>query len=413
MKNKISICLAVIAITMSVFMPYYISGMVENTENTGAVNIEKIANASTSSTVNSIDSEEPNITADYAILIEASTGRVIYEKNADEKAYPASTTKMLTCVLAIEKGDLDKTLSVSQRAAWTEDPYVGFQQGDMLKERDLLKALMMVSDNSSAVVLAEGIGGSVEGFAKMMNDKAKEIGLTNSHFVTPNGLPDDDHYSTARDMAKIAAYGWHNEKFREFSGTEMDTIEWVSPVNKRMVVKNSNKLLGTMPGVNGIKTGWTNAAGGCLAASAKRDGVQLIAVVLHSDDVNTRFTEAGKLLEYGFSKVKKMKSMDKSRTERTVLVSHGEGFKVTAHPQEDVKFPLLQGDSEKDYTIKISGSGVVEAPIEKGQRVGQATVYYKGKKLNSIPMVADKDVYKGNNVISILIGYCHRLGLLN
>ena len=413
MKNKISICLAVIAITMSVFMPYYISGMVENTENTGAVNIEKIANASTGSTVNSIDSEEPNITADYAILIEASTGRVIYEKNADEKAYPASTTKMLTCVLAIEKGDLDKTLSVSQRAAWTEDPYVGFQQGDMLKERDLLKALMMVSDNSSAVVLAEGIGGSVEGFAKMMNDKAKEIGLTNSHFVTPNGLPDDDHYSTARDMAKIAAYGWHNEKFREFSGTEMDTIEWVSPVNKRMVVKNSNKLLGTMPGVNGIKTGWTNAAGGCLAASAKRDGVQLIAVVLHSDDVNTRFTEAGKLLEYGFSKVKKMKSMDKSRTERTVLVSHGEGFKVTAHPQEDVKFPLLQGDSEKDYTIKISGSGVVEAPIEKGQRVGQATVYYKGKKLNSIPMVADKDVYKGNNVISILVGYCHRLGLLN
>ena len=413
MKNKISICLAVIAITMSVFMPYYISGMVENTENTGAVNIEKIANASTSSTVNSIDSEEPNITADYAILIEAATGRVIYEKNADEKAYPASTTKMLTCVLAIEKGDLDKTLSVSQRAAWTEDPYVGFQQGDMLKERDLLKALMMVSDNSSAVVLAEGIGGSVEGFAKMMNDKAKEIGLKNSHFVTPNGLPDDDHYSTARDMAKIAAYGWHNEKFREFSGTEMDTIEWVSPVNKRMVVKNSNKLLGTMPGVNGIKTGWTNAAGGCLAASAKRDGVQLIAVVLHSDDVNTRFTEAGKLLEYGFSKVKKMKSMDKSRTERTVLVSHGEGFKVTAHPQEDVKFPLLQGDSEKDYTIKISGSGVVEAPIEKGQRVGQATVYYKGKKLNSIPMVADKDVYKGNNVISILVGYCHRLGLLN
>lgn len=413
MKNKISICLAVIAITMSLFMPYYISGMVENTENTGAVNIEKIANASTSSTVNSINSEEPNITADYAILIEAATGRVIYEKNADEKAYPASTTKMLTCVLAIEKGDLDKTLSVSQRAAWTEDPYVGFQQGDMLKERDLLKALMMVSDNSSAVVLAEGIGGSVEGFAKMMNDKAKEIGLTNSHFVTPNGLPDDDHYSTARDMAKIAAYGWHNEKFREFSGTEMDTIEWVSPVNKRMVVKNSNKLLGTMPGVNGIKTGWTNAAGGCLAASAKRDGVQLIAVVLHSDDVNTRFTEAGKLLEYGFSKVKKMKSMDKSRTERTVLVSHGEGFKVTAHPQEDVKFPLLQGDSEKDYTIKISGSGVVEAPIEKGQRVGQATVYYKGKKLNSIPMVADKDVYKGNNVISILVGYCHRLGLLN
>ena len=413
MKNKISLCLAVIAITMSVFMPYYISGMVENTENTGAVNIEKIANASTSSTVNSINSEEPNITADYAILIEAATGRVIYEKNADEKAYPASTTKMLTCVLAIEKGDLDKTLSVSQRAAWTEDPYVGFQQGDMLKERDLLKALMMVSDNSSAVVLAEGIGGSVEGFAKMMNDKAKEIGLTNSHFVTPNGLPDDDHYSTARDMAKIAAYGWHNEKFREFSGTEMDTIEWVSPVNKCMVVKNSNKLLGTMPGVNGIKTGWTNAAGGCLAASAKRDGVQLIAVVLHSDDVNTRFTEAGKLLEYGFSKVKKMKSMDKSRTERTVLVSHGEGFKVTAHPQEDVKFPLLQGDSEKDYTIKISGSGVVEAPIEKGQRVGQATVYYKGKKLNSIPMVADKYVYKGNNVISILIGYCHRLGLLN
>lgn len=349
------------------------------------------------------DGKVPEISAKHAVLFEAVTGRTIYEKSADEKAYPASLTKMLTCIIALENGSLDKVYTVSPRAAGTEDPYLGLAAGEQLTLRDLLLGLMMVSDNSSAVAIAEGLDGSVESFSKVMNDKAKAIGLRNSHFVTPNGLPADDHYSTARDMALIAAYGWKNSTFRDLVSQKNQLIRWSLPSGKTMMLENSNKLLGRMDGANGIKTGWTNAAGGCLAAGAQRGGVQLIAVVLDSENVDTRFDDAEKLLEYGFTQVERVKGIDKSRSEKKILVAGGETYKLLAHPAEDVYFPLLNGDTLKDYTMKYDTPFTVVAPVKKGQKVGSITIYYKGEELQQIPLLADDAVEKGNDPLSILL----------
>ena len=184
----------------------------------------------------------PDITADAAIVIDEATGQVLYEKNADKREYPASMTKMMTCILALEKSSPDA----------------------------------------------------------MMNEKAQAIGAVNTHFVNMNGMPDANHYSTARDMAKIAAYAMHNDAFRQIVGTKAKNIYYIAPQGHKTYCVNTNELLESYPGCTGIKTGWTSAARGCLSAAAKRGDKELIAVVMHSDDDETRFSEAAALLDYGF-----------------------------------------------------------------------------------------------------------------
>lgn len=354
-------------------------------------------------------STPPEISANHAIVIEAMTGRSIYEKNADDKAYPASLTKMLTCIIALEEGALEDIFTVSRNAASAEDPYLQLALGDKLSLRDLLLGLMMVSDNSTAVVIAEGLAGTEQEFAELMNSKAAELGLKNSNFVTPNGLPAPSHYSTARDMSYIAAYAFQNSIFRDIVGQKEERISWQKPLNKSQILQNSNKLLWRMPEVNGIKTGWTNAAGGCLAASAKRDGIQLIAIVLDSEDVNTRFDDAEKILEYGFSQVEKVKGIDKSRTEKKIFVANGEDYRMTAHPAEDLYFPVLVGESIQDYSIKFDVPAIVSAPIKKGQKVGTVTIYYKKQELRQIPLLADNSTNKGFNILSTILGMLNSL----
>lgn len=351
----------------------------------------------------------PEISAQHAIVIEAVTGRALYEKNADDKAYPASLTKMLTCIIALEDGALEKTYTVSPNAADTEDPYLELRPGEQLTLRDLILGLMMVSDNTSAVVIAEGLSGSTREFADTMNTKAREIGLRNSNFITPNGLPAAEHYSTARDMSYIAAYAWQNSVFRDIVGQKHQRISWQLPYGKSVMVENSNKLLGRMNGANGIKTGWTSAAGGCLAASAQRNGVQLIAIVLDSTDVNTRFDDAEKILEYGFTQVEQVKGLDKSRTEKKVFVTRGEDYRLTSHPAEDLFFPILAGESIKDYTIKFDVPFAVTAPVRKGQKVGNIIIYYKGQELRQVPLLADNQVNRGFNILSLLLDIVNQL----
>lgn len=351
----------------------------------------------------------PEISAKHAIVIEAMTGRAIYEKNADDRAYPASLTKMLTCIIALEDGSLEDIYTVSSNAAVAEDPYLQLKAGEQLTLRDLILGLMMVSDNSAAVAIAEGIDGSTSNFSITMNNKAKEIGLNSSHFVTPNGLPAPDHYSTARDMAYIAAYAWQNSIFRDIVGQQNERITWQLPDGKSVLVENSNKLLGRMDGANGIKTGWTSAAGGCLAASAKRDGVQLIAVVMDSNDVDTRFNDAEKILEYGFTQVQQVKGVDKSRSEKKIFVAKGDNYRLTAHPAEDIYFPLLIGESLNDYTMKFDVPFAVSAPIRKGQKVGNLIIYCKGQELRQVPLLADNGVNKGFNILSMIIDVINQI----
>ena len=340
--------------------------------------------------------ENIQITAASAILIEASTGRVLYEKAADVPRFPASTTKMMTCVLAIEEGDLSSILTVSRTAAETEDTEVG--AGDRFVLAELVAEMMLRSDNGASVAIAEDLAGSVGSFAAHMNEKAKAIGAKDTHFVNPNGLPNPAHVSTAHDIARIAAYGMKNPKFRSFVGTKEREITWVTPEKKRALMANTNRLLSTYEGATGIKTGYTNAAGGCLAASARRGGVELIAVVLGAADENARFSDAAKLLDMGFRRVKAAPAYTKTDLAREVWVKGGKEGRLAVYPAEDLRLPLVDGEAEENYRLTYDLPRVIAAGVKEGDRVGDLVVSHGGKELTRIPLLAEKSVGRGLSI---------------
>ena len=251
-----------------------------------------------------------SMTADAAILMNAKTGEVLYEKNGDKREYPASMTKMMTCILSIESGRADLAVTITPFAADVETTRV--RPGEQARLRDLTRQMMLISDNGAALAIAETLGGSEAQFAAMMNRKAREIGAFHTHFVNPNGMPDANHYSTAHDIALIAAYGLRNPEFRKIVGTKASTIYYLQPAGYKTYCENTNALLYSYPGCTGLKTGWTRAAGGCLAASAVRGDTELIAVVMHSDDEETRASEAAALLDYGFSTLAEGRKQERS-----------------------------------------------------------------------------------------------------
>ena len=243
----------------------------------------------------------PNVQAESAILINARTGGVIYEKNADTRRSPASLTKVMTCILGLEEKGTDFIFNISMAAAATEYSDLGMKGGEKMRSGELMRGMMMESDNGAAVVVAQNVSGNILKFADRMNAKAKELGCRKTHFSIPHGLTAKWHYTTARDMAKIAAYAMKNPDFRNIVGSKSSVIHWASPAGKMYKADNTNRLLSFYTGANGIKTGWTSAAKGCLAASAKRDDIELIAIVLKSPDEDSRFADARSMLDYGFS----------------------------------------------------------------------------------------------------------------
>ncbi len=243
----------------------------------------------------------PQITADAAIVVDRATGAVLYEKNADKREYPASMTKMMTCLLAIESGRMDSIVQVSPEAADVE--CTRMEPGDQVMMRDLTKQMMLISDNGAATAVGESLGqGDIDYFAERMNRRAQSLGMMSTHFVNANGMPDSDHYTTARDMSKLAVAAFENDAFRQIVGTKEANVYYVRPTGRVEHCVNTDELLWSYQGIVGGKTGWTSVARGCLTVAADRDGRELVAVVMHSDDDESRFTEAASLLDYGFSK---------------------------------------------------------------------------------------------------------------
>lgn len=243
----------------------------------------------------------PQISADAAIVVDRATGAVLYEKNADKREYPASMTKMMTCLLAIESGRMDSIVQVSPEAADVE--CTRMEPGDQVMMRDLTKQMMLISDNGAATAVGESLGqGDIDYFAERMNRRAQSLGMMSTHFVNANGMPDSDHYTTARDMSKLAVAAFENDAFRQIVGTKEANVYYVHPTGRVEHCVNTDELLWSYQGIVGGKTGWTSVARGCLTVAADRDGRELVAVVMHSDDDESRFTEAASLLDYGFSK---------------------------------------------------------------------------------------------------------------
>lgn len=343
------------------------------------------------------------LTAQSAILIEASTGRVIWEKDADVRHYPASMTKMMTGILALEKLLPKADVVISPNAAATEDCPLEIVAGECLSADNIITGMLMESDNGAAVAIAEAVDGSVSQFVQRMNERAQEIGMSNTHFVNPNGLTEANHYSTARDMAKLARFAMNNKKFREIVSTKKQVIHWEVPARQQKLAENTNKLLANYNGMNGIKTGWTKAAGGCLAASARRNGVELIAIVMQTPGPDDRFADASKLLDYGFKQVKMVKGIAKDRVSRKLWVRGGTSASVMAHPAEDINYPLINGEDPKHYTLSYDVPKVIAAPLKDGETVGRIIIKYDNKEVGSVPMISEK-VEAGFSIGSWLVG---------
>ncbi|MBQ7669332.1 MAG: D-alanyl-D-alanine carboxypeptidase [Clostridia bacterium] len=241
--------------------------------------------------------DAPSVSARSAVLV-TSDGEVLYEHNADERLPMASTTKIMTCLIAIENCDLDEEITVTSASAGIEGSSLYMKEGDVTTVKDMLYAAMLRSANDAASVLAVHVSWSEKEFAALMNEKARALGMNDTHFTNPHGLPDADHYTSARDFARLASYAMENEIFAGIAGTK----EYVVTINgaERKPVKNHNRLLFTYDGCTGVKTGYTRSSGRCLVSTAERDGVRLICVTL--SDGNDWHDHTA-LLDYGFNKL--------------------------------------------------------------------------------------------------------------
>lgn len=344
-------------------------------------------------------SELPKTNSRRYIVYDRISKSMIIGKNEDIKSAMASTTKIMTTIVILEKADLNETVTVSAKAGGTGGSRLGLKRGDKASVRDLLYGLMLRSGNDAAVALAEHVGGSVKGFAELMNEKAIELGLTNTHFVTPHGLDDANHYTTALELAKLTDYAMNNETFAKIVGTKSTTI-YIN--NQSRQINNTNELLGVLNGVVGVKTGFTNNAGRCLVTETKRNNMDIITIVLGADTKKDRTKDSVNLIEYTFSKYKMynleeqiIKEFNKWKNinEKRILIIKGK----TSNPKlalgaiEKATIPICDND-KIEYSINALTE--VEAPVEQWNVMGTLTVKLNGEILENIDIVNVNEVQK-------------------
>lgn len=334
----------------------------------------------------------PYVSSNYYCLMDAETGQVILAKNMDKTRPVASTTKMLTAILTNEYADLAEIAEVSQHANKTPEYTIGLRAGQQVSVGELLKVALVRSSNDAAVVLAEHVAGDEELFAHLMSKKAFGSGAMYTHFKNASGLPDNEHYSTAYDLAQIGRYVLADPTVKELVGTRQSKFKHPG-YSQPLTITTTNGLLGSYPGANGIKTGTADASGKCLVASAQRQGRQLIAVTLKSAD---RIGDCVRLLDYGFKQSTLTKVIDKSLVFKQVNLLNGEPDRVDIYPAEDLS--LWIGDKSLNIEKKVQMDYELEAPVRKGQKVGTMAVYCEGKPVQSIDLVCGQNIDKKANV---------------
>lgn len=333
-------------------------------------------------TVNAISTS-----ATSAILYCADNGEILYEQNSHEKRAIASITKIMTAVIALEYASAsDKEIKfTSDMTAIGSSMYL--KEGEILTLTELTKGMMMVSGNDAANAIAIGISGSTEEFAKLMNEKAKQIGMTDTSFVTPSGLDDENHYSTAYDMALLCTYAMDMQSFREIVSQKSITVKYVYPENKTQICTNHNKLLSLYEDCVGIKTGFTEKAGRTLTSAAERDGVRLIAVTLNDGN---DWNDHQELYNYGFSLVERVQLSTKySSIDVPVVGSENNTVKVSPYSQAEAT--VMSSDIDK-IEEKVYLPRFVYAPLTKGSTVGKIEYILNDKVISEINLVVSKDI---------------------
>jgi D-alanyl-D-alanine carboxypeptidase (penicillin-binding protein 5/6) len=348
--------------------------------------------------------QAPEITAPAAVVETMDTGKVLFERKAHTRRAMASTTKIMTAVLVLESGvDLSTEVKVSAKAAGTWEPSVWVMTGDVLTVGQLLYALLLRSANGAAVALAEDNAGTVSAFIEKMNQKAQELGMKDTHFVTPNGLDAEGHYSTAADMATIGRYAMKNEQFRKFVRTQQYTLEIDG--RQPLVINNTNKLLGQYSWVIGVKTGSTPNADHCLVSAGVKDGREVIAVVLGSADSATSFSESASLLQYGMDQFRPVHLIDKGVALAEANVPYRADGKV-----ELVTDGALATEMSADevVTTLVSLDRPLELPIKAGDTYGHVVVKVGNREVDKVNLVATKS-FPALTLGSKLAYYWHRL----
>lgn len=366
--------------------------------------------------------DEPAIVAKHAVLMDYETGKILYNKDGDSKLYPASTTKLWTaCLVLKEVKDLNQVIEI-KNLPQIDGSSMYLKEGESFTVKQLLNALLVHSANDAAFVLARYVGGGdVQKFVDLMNSEAKKIGANNTHFNNPHGLPDPDHYTTAHDMALMAREAMNNDIFRQIVKTKSLKFEATKAYPYERYFVNTNKFLTshdkiTYKGqpidikydiVDGIKTGYTDAAGKCLLSSAVKDGRRVISAVFNSTNADL-YLDSRILIDYGFDNFKCATIVDKEKYADTKKVLFTKQHELIYEPKNSYKIFLGKNESQGNYNIKTE-LNKIDLPIKKGAKVGTLNVYNNGKLENSIDLVAKNNLdssfpfITGNNTLMTFI----------
>lgn len=359
--------------------------------------------------VSEVHAEDLVLESPSVILMEPSTGQVLYEKNADEQRHPASVTKVMTLLLAFEqigagKMTMTDTVTVSAHAASMGGSQCFFEAGETQTVEDMIKCIIIASGNDAAVAMGEHIAGSEEAFVKMMNEKAAELGMVNTNFVNACGLDAEGHLTTARDIAIMSRE--LTTKYPEifnYSTIWMDTITHVTARGaSEFGLSNTNKLLKTYPYCTGLKTGYTSEAGFSISATASKDGINLIAVVMGASTKEIRNNEVCKLFDYGFANCRMYQDEMVLGADTTVPVKQGKEEMVSCVPEQNQFYYMLTREQMPEQMNKEINFSELTAPVNQGDVIGEAVYYYDGQRVGAVPLLAAKDVE------AITYGFCFR-----
>lgn len=349
--------------------------------------------------VNATEITPPKVDAQGAIIMDYESGRVLWEKNSDAPLPMASTTKIMTAIVALENSTLEENVVVSKKAAGTAPVKMNLKEGEEIKMENLLYALMMQSSNDAAVAIAEHIGGTVDNFCDMMTSKAVELGCRDTVFRTPNGLDSEGHHSTAYDMAVIAKYALDNSEFVRIINTKNVKFD----TNKSSYnILNKNRLIYEYEGAMGIKTGYTGKAGHCFVGAAKQEDMTLITVVLASGWGNKgksqKWIDTKTILNYGFKNYKYEDIIEKGTVYGNIKLTKGKSDFVDITSIQSLKLPVRM-----DETIEIRADYPLEldAPIKKGQEVGLLNVYINNEKVSEVKLISSGTVLRRDFKMSI------------
>lgn len=329
--------------------------------------------------------EDLSVSAAACAVIEAKTGRLIFGRNENERRPMASTTKIMTTLLALESSNIDEPFTVDSEAIKVEGSSMGLTEGDTVTLRALCGGMLLPSGNDAANSTAVKLGGNPVRFAAMMNERAREIGMQNTNFVTPSGLDAEGHYSTAYDMAILAAEAMKNADFREICGSETLKLSYGNPPYDRWL-KNTNKLLKMYDGCIGVKTGFTDEAGRCLVSAAERNGVMLICVTLKAPD---DWNDHKKMLDYGFSQVGTANAELPKISHIDIVGGTEETLKIAY--SGDISIPSVNGDDTAIVT-KLFMPKFLYAPVCEGDEVGKVCCFYNDKEILCVPLVAAESI---------------------